>query len=112
MAVRGTRDRIRARRTRLLELVGEADCAERALQLAPALTPDMIVMDVRMPGLGGIEAARRMKATLPPTAVVLISTTRPDELPRDVENSGADAVIWKSELHPELLDRIWLRWRG
>ena len=100
------------RATRLLKVIGEAESGERGLELAQKLSPDMIVMDVRMPGLGGIEAARRIKASLPPTAVVLISTTHPDELPRDVEDCGADAVIWKSELQPQLLDEIWLCWRG
>ena len=71
----------------------------------------MVLMDVRMPGLGGIAAARQIKASRPSTLIVLISTARPDELPRDAHDTFADAVIWKIELDPRLLDDVWLRYR-
>jgi CheY-like chemotaxis protein len=71
----------------------------------------MVLMDVRMPGLVGIEAARRIKTAQPSTLVVLISTARPDELPLETEESFVDAVVWKSKLEPKLLDEIWLRYR-
>jgi two-component system, NarL family, invasion response regulator UvrY len=95
--------------TGLLEAAGEADSGEHAVAAAFELRPDMVLMDVRMPGLGGVEAARRIKAARPSTLVVLISTTRPDELPLDPAESFVDAVIGKSELEPKLLDEIWLR---
>ena len=66
-----------------LELVAEVDCGERAVDVATELQPDIVLIDVRMPGLGGIEAAERIKASLPATLIVLISTTHPDELPRE-----------------------------
>jgi two-component system, NarL family, invasion response regulator UvrY len=99
------------RRTDRLEWVGEADSGEMAIELAEQLKPDIVLLDVRMPGLGGIEAARRIKARYPSTLVVLISTVHPDELPLDLAYGGTDAVIWKSELEPRLLDEIWLRHR-
>jgi two-component system invasion response regulator UvrY len=68
-------------------------------------------MDVRMPGIGGIEAAERIKAHRPSTVVVLISTTHPDELPLHGADTFVDAVVWKSRLRPRLLDEIWLQWR-
>lgn len=49
--------------------------------------PDLVLMDVRMPGIGGIGAAERIKACSPSTVVVLISTTLPDELPLRVADS-------------------------
>ena len=104
------RDVVRA--TSRLVLVGEAESGERAVEAAHELHPDIVLIDVRMPGLGGIEATKRIKASRPATLVVVISTTHPDELPRDIEDSGADAVLWKSELQPKLLDEIWLRRRG
>lgn len=103
------RDVVRA--TSRLVLVGEAESGERAVEAAHELHPDIVLIDVRMPGLGGIEATKRIKASRPATLVVVISTTHPDELPRDIEDSGADAVLWKSELQPKLLDEIWLRRR-
>ena len=67
--------------TRELEAVAEADSGERAIEAARDTEPDMILMDVWMPGIGGIAAAREIKASRPSTLVVLISTTHPDELP-------------------------------
>ena len=99
------------RRTDRLEWVGEADSGETAIELAQRLEPDVILMDVRMPGLGGIEAAKRIKARQPSTLMILICTVHPDELPLEAPESGATAVIWKSELEPKLLDEIWLRHR-
>ena len=97
--------------TRGLEVAGTADSGERALELAEELKPDMIVMDVRMPGLSGIEAARRIKGGCTPTVMVLISTTHPNELPAELDGRVADAVLWKSELQPKRLDEIWQRCR-
>jgi CheY-like chemotaxis protein len=93
-----------------LELAGEAQSGEEAVVAAHELRPDMVLMDVRMPGIGGLKAAERIKATHPPTLVVLVSTTHPDELPR--ESASGFAVIWKSVLGPRLLDEIWTRHRS
>jgi DNA-binding NarL/FixJ family response regulator len=89
------------------EVVGRASGGERAIELAHALRPDLILMDVRMPGLGGIDAARRIKEIRPSTVVVLISTTHPDELPREAHTDVADAIVWKSELSSKLVESIW-----
>ena len=100
------------RATRQLELVGEAESGEQAVLAARELRPDVVLMDVRMPGIGGIAAAKRIKEDCPSTRVVLISTTHPDELPREAGAPLADGIVWKSELAPKLLDDIWLRCRG
>ena len=68
---------------------------------------DMVLMDVAMPGLGGIEACRTIKTARPETVVVLVSATHPNELPLEVELSLADAVIWKPTLRPALLQELW-----
>jgi two-component system invasion response regulator UvrY len=98
--------------TNQLEVVGEAPSGEAAVEMAAALEPDAVLIDVRMPGLGGVEAAEQIKACRPRTLVVLISATHPSELPANVANSSADAVVWKSELEPRLLDDLWLRHRA
>ncbi len=95
-----------------LEEVGVARSGEGAIEAARELEPDMVLMDVWMPGLGGIAAARQIKACRPSTLMVLISTARPDEVPLEAEDVFADAVICKSELDPRLLDDIWLRYRA
>jgi len=94
-----------------LEIAGQAQSGERAVELAQELQPDMVVMDVRMPGLGGFEAAERIKAARPSTLIVLISTTHPDELPLRAGAGWAEAVVWKSLLGAGLLDEIWLQHR-
>lgn len=94
-------------RTERLELVGEANSGEMAIEMTRRLEPDIVVLDVRMPGLGGIEAARQIKAQYTSTLVILISTVHPDELPVGLRGVGADAVIWKSDLEPKLLDELW-----
>ena len=95
--------------TRHLQIAGEALCGELAVEAARDLHPDMVLMDVRMPGIGGIGAAELIKSGRPATVVVLISTMHPDELPEHAVRGVADAVMWKSELEPHLLDEIWLR---
>ena len=55
---------------------GEAATGERAIELADELRPEMVLMDVRLPGMGGIPAAKRIKASHPSTLVILISRCR------------------------------------
>ena len=103
------RDLVRA--TRELELVAEAQSGERAIEAVREIKPDIVLIDVWMPGMGGIAAAREIKAGRPSTLVVLISTTHPEEIPLEPDDVLADTVVWKSELDPRLLDDIWLRHR-
>ena len=95
-----------------LESVGEADSGERAVAVADELYPDLVLMDVVMPGLGGIRATAMIKARRPSTIVVLISTTHPDDLPRARESSVADEIVWKSDLRSSVLAEIWQRHRS
>jgi DNA-binding NarL/FixJ family response regulator len=98
--------------TSSLVIVGEADSGERAVELVRELQPDLVLMDVRMPGLGGIAATRRIKELRSETVVVLLSTTRPEDLRPEAEECSADEIVWKSDLGPTLLDDIWRRRRG
>lgn len=93
------------------ELVGEASSGEESVELAALLAPDLIIMDVRMPGIGGIVAARRVRAILPDAVIVLISvdvTPAADGLP---DARGADATMPKHALSPRALEAIWHRHR-
>ena len=91
-----------------LDSVGEATSGEHGVMLARELRPDMVIIDVRMRGMNGVEAAERVKEMRPSTLVVLISSAHPTELPRACKEV-ADAVLWKSELEPRVLDAIWMR---
>ena len=63
------------------EWVGEAASGEEALEAVARLAPQLVLLDVRMPGLDGIEVARRLRATHPDTVLVLISIEDPIDLP-------------------------------
>jgi DNA-binding NarL/FixJ family response regulator len=93
-----------------LVVVGEADSGEAAVDLVDDLAPDLVLMDVRMPGMGGIAATRKIKERNPSTVVVLVSSTHPDLLRS--EQGLADEVLWKTQLRPKVLDEIWRRHRG
>jgi DNA-binding NarL/FixJ family response regulator len=92
-------------------VVAEGGRGEEAVELAESLRPDLVLMDVYMPGLGGVEAARQMKAAHPSTVIALLSTTHPDELSCQGGSCPADALIWKSDLRPSVLEEIWQRYR-
>jgi DNA-binding NarL/FixJ family response regulator len=100
------------RATAHLEIAGEANSGERAIVAARELWPDIVLMDVRMPGMGGIKAAELIKQARRATLIVMISTTHPDEIPRKACDSFAGAVLWKSALEPTVLDEIWLQLPG
>ena len=67
------------------------------------MRPDLVVMDVRMPGIGGVGASRQIKAAHPATVVALISSCSAEDLPAETDGSQADAVICKRDLRPALL---------
>jgi len=92
-------------------VLGEAAGGEEAVELAESLRPDLVLMDVYMPGLGGVEAAREIKAAHPSTVIALLSTTHPEELSCQGGSCPADALLWKSDLRPSVLEEIWQRYR-
>jgi DNA-binding NarL/FixJ family response regulator len=63
--------------TRELEAVAEAQSGEMAIQVARELAPDIVLIDASMPGMGGLAAAKEIKANRPSTVVVLISVDAP-----------------------------------
>ena len=73
------------------EYRGEATCGEEALALADEVGPDLVLVDVRMPGIDGLETARRLRASHPATTIVLISTASPECLPSRLASCGAVA---------------------
>ena len=91
------------------EAVGEATSGERAVTLAAALRPDLVLMDVRMPGLGGLAAARCITMARSASAVVLVSTDPQDVPAAAAQGCGAMAVISKQRLRPSSLTALWER---
>ncbi len=89
------------------ELVGEAESGEEAVELVSSLDPGLVLMDINMPGMSGMEAARLITTEHPDTMVVLLSTYQREDLPAEAGTSGAAAYVHKEELSPRLLRKLW-----
>ena len=89
------------------QLAGEAGSGEEAVELACEVHPALVLMDINMPGINGIEATRQIVARLPETVVFLCSTYTLADLPPDAASSGANAYVNKEELSPSVLRRLW-----
>lgn len=85
------------------EVVGEAETGEDAVRLAAELAPQVVLMDINLPGMNGIEATRQIVAAAPSTYVVLLSTYRESDLPADALSSGARRYVHKEDLEPAVL---------
>ncbi len=90
------------------EIVGEAESGEEAVELVGSLRPRLVLMDINMSGINGIEATRRILSDHPEVAVVLLSTYQADDLPADATTSGALAYVNKEEFGPDVLERLWV----
>jgi DNA-binding NarL/FixJ family response regulator len=88
------------------ESVGEAASGEEALEAVERLVPELVLLDVRMPGLNGIEVARRIAATHPEVVVVLISMEERVDVPRVAELRRVP-LVRKRDFGPRLLRRLW-----
>jgi two-component system, NarL family, invasion response regulator UvrY len=89
------------------ESVGEAASGEEALRAVDRLTPQLVLLDVRMPGLDGIEVARRLCATHPETLVVLISIEDSIDVPSAAQLGDGVPFVRKQDFGPRLLRRLW-----
>ena len=89
------------------EVVGEAMTGEEAVEMAAQLEPDLVLMDINLPGINGIEAVRRIQADRPEILAFLLSTYAQTDLPDDAKTCGAVAYIHKEHFAPQLLATLW-----
>jgi DNA-binding NarL/FixJ family response regulator len=88
-------------------LVGQASSGEEALRAIECLTPELVLMDVVMPGMGGIAATQAILSRRPEVVVVLISVDDPAQHP-DASRLGHGVVCArKQDLRPEQLRQLW-----
>jgi DNA-binding NarL/FixJ family response regulator len=87
--------------------VGGATSGEEALDAVRDLEPELVLLDLRMPGMDGIETARRICARHPATIVVLISVEETPAADQAVSTSGAVALVRKRDFGPAMLRRLW-----
>jgi DNA-binding NarL/FixJ family response regulator len=86
------------------DVIAEAMTGEEAVAVAAQLEPDLVLMDVNMAGIGGIEATRRIVAARQETVVVLLSSY--EDAPTDADGSGAAAYVPKGEFGRRVLEEF------
>jgi DNA-binding NarL/FixJ family response regulator len=91
--------------------VGGATSGEEALDAIGELEPELVLMDVRMPGMDGIEAASRICESHPNVVVVLASVEESPAIKPAIEASGAATLVRKQEFGPAMLRRLWLAYK-
>jgi DNA-binding NarL/FixJ family response regulator len=89
------------------ELVAEVASGEEAVAVAARMHPGLVLMDINMGEMDGIEATRVIVGANPDIRVVLVSTYGLDDLPPGARTSGAIAYVNKDELSPRVLRRLW-----
>lgn len=95
-----------------IEVVGEASDGEGAVREATTLVPDVVLMDVRMPGMSGIEATQRIVATTPATKVLVLTTFDLDEYAFGAIQAGASGFLLKDARRSELTAAVRAVHRG
>jgi len=88
------------------EVVAEAGSGEEAVDLAHLLAPDLVLMDVHLPGIDGLAACRAIVADHPATTVLLLSTYQEEDVPGDTRTCGALAYVSKDQFGPDVLEQL------
>jgi DNA-binding NarL/FixJ family response regulator len=89
------------------ELVAEVASGEEAVETSSTLAPQLVLMDIKMGELDGIEATRIITDADPDVKVILVSTYALDDLPPGARTSGAVAYVNKDELSPRVIRGLW-----
>ena len=89
------------------EVVGEAESGEASVTMAAELEPDLVLMDVNLPGINGLDATRQILAASDDVIVLLLSTYEEAEYAPRAAECGAAAYIPKSSFGPERLESAW-----
>jgi DNA-binding NarL/FixJ family response regulator len=95
-----------------LQVVGQADSGEESLKKARELKPDVVLMDVKMPGIGGLEATRKMLRSHPEIKVVAVTVCEEDPFPTRLLQAGAAGYMTKGAGLAEMVQAIRLVFAG
>jgi len=88
------------------EICGEAENGQEAVEKALSLKPDLIVMDISMPVVNGLEATKQIRHLGLPTKIAILSMHDSDQVAKQAEKAGADAFLTKTCSPNELVNRI------
>jgi two-component system, NarL family, response regulator NreC len=94
------------RRTPGIEVVGEAETGEEALREAERLRPDVVLMDLAMPGMGGIEATRQITASMPDVRVLALTAETEEEALMSVLRAGGSGFVCKTSAHEDIFPAL------
>lgn len=89
------------------EVAGEAASGEESVEAAAELDAKIVLMDINLPGINGIEATRRILSQRPETVVILLSTYTEADLPADARTCGAARYLHKEDLSPAVIREVW-----
>ena len=98
-------------RDNLGEVCGEATNGLEAIDKVQKLKPDLVLLDVSMPLMGGLEAARRIRDIAPSTTIIVVTMHDSRQIKSLAEEAGADALVEKSEVSTTLVEAIKKRYR-
>ena len=90
-------------------IVAEAATGEDAVVAARDTEPGIVLMDINLPGISGIEATRRIVAAAPKTRVILVSTYQAADLPSGADSCGAAGYVNKEEFGPAVVLDLWAK---
>ena len=89
-----------------IEIVAESESGEEALILARELHPDVVILDIRLPGLGGVEVARTLREDLPATRILILTAYDYDQYVRALFAIGVEGYLLKNATGQELIAAV------
>jgi DNA-binding NarL/FixJ family response regulator len=98
--------RLEVERGEDLRVIGEVDDGQELLELLEEVSPDLIILDISMPNLGGLEAAQRLKLSHPQVKILFLSMHKKQAYVQQARNLGAAGYILKEEMDQSLLSAI------
>jgi two-component system response regulator NreC len=95
-----------------IEVIGEAEDGREAVEKVQQLLPDVVLMDIAMPGLNGLEATRQIKKRFPEVQVLILTMHANEEYIFQILRAGASGYVVKQAAPTELISAIWAAYRG